>query len=56
MDMNLQSNTTYKYAVTAVDEAGNESTKSSILTVTTKEQGRPLSNGIQIRRTLKVIK
>lgn len=39
MDKNLQSNTTYKYAVTAVDAAGNESIKSSILTVTTKEQG-----------------
>ncbi len=38
-DMNLQSNTTYKYAVTAVDAAGNESNKSSIFTVTTKEQG-----------------
>ena len=39
MDMNLQSNTTYLYAVTAVDAAGNESIKSSILTVTTKDQG-----------------
>ncbi|MBY0600191.1 lytic polysaccharide monooxygenase [Bacillus bingmayongensis] len=39
MDMNLQANTTYKYAVTAVDAAGNESIKSNILTVTTKEQG-----------------
>ncbi|MGE7946717.1 lytic polysaccharide monooxygenase [Lysinibacillus sp. NPDC093688] len=39
MDMNLQANTTYKYAVTAVDAAGNESIKSSVLTVTTKEQG-----------------
>ncbi|MFB7158507.1 lytic polysaccharide monooxygenase [Lysinibacillus sp. NPDC056232] len=39
MDKNLQSNTTYKYAVTAVDAAGNESIKSSIFTVTTKEQG-----------------
>lgn len=39
MDMNLQSNTSYTYAVTAVDAAGNESTKSSIFTVTTKEQG-----------------
>lgn len=39
MDMNLQSNTTYMYAVTAVDAAGNESIKSSILTVTTKDLG-----------------
>jgi len=39
MDMNLQDNTSYKYAVTAVDAAGNESIKSSVLTVTTKEQG-----------------
>ncbi|MFJ7950933.1 lytic polysaccharide monooxygenase [Lysinibacillus sp. NPDC096418] len=38
MDKNLQSNTTYKYTVTAVDAAGNESIKSNILTVTTKEQ------------------
>lgn len=38
-DMNLQSNTTYNYAVTAVDTAGNESNKSSVFTVTTKEQG-----------------
>ncbi|WP_338651599.1 lytic polysaccharide monooxygenase [Lysinibacillus sp. Y5S-8] len=39
MDTNLQSNTTYMYAVTAVDAAGNESIKSSILTVTTKDLG-----------------
>lgn len=39
MNMNLQSNTTYMYAVTAVDAAGNESIKSSILTVTTKDLG-----------------
>ncbi|PGM89779.1 lytic polysaccharide monooxygenase [Bacillus cereus] len=38
MDKNLQANTTYKYAVSAVDTAGNESMKSDILTVTTKEQ------------------
>ncbi|MFE4764643.1 lytic polysaccharide monooxygenase [Bacillus mycoides] len=38
MDKNLQVNTTYKYVVTAVDTAGNESMKSDILTVTTKEQ------------------
>ncbi|PFX88626.1 chitin-binding protein [Bacillus mycoides] len=38
MDNNLQANTTYKYAVSAVDTAGNESIKSDILTVTTKEQ------------------
>ncbi|MGH0601739.1 lytic polysaccharide monooxygenase [Bacillus mycoides] len=38
MDKNLQANTTYKYAVSAVDTAGNESIKSDILTVTTKEQ------------------
>lgn len=38
MDKNLQSNTTYKYTVTAVDTAGNESIKSDIFTVTTKEQ------------------
>lgn len=37
-DIYLQSNTSYIYAVTAVDVAGNESIKSSILTVTTKEQ------------------
>ncbi|EOO12458.1 hypothetical protein IG9_05560 [Bacillus cereus HuA2-9] len=34
----MQANTTYKYAVSAVDTAGNESMKSDILTVTTKEQ------------------
>ncbi|WP_155592200.1 lytic polysaccharide monooxygenase [Lysinibacillus cavernae] len=39
MAKNLQSNTTYMYAVTAMDAAGNESNKSSILTVTTKELG-----------------
>lgn len=38
-DKNLQPNTTYKYTVTAVDKAGNESVKSNILTATTKEQG-----------------
>ncbi|MBE7129522.1 lytic polysaccharide monooxygenase [Bacillus mycoides] len=38
MDKNLQVNTTYKYVVTAVDTAGNESIKSNVLTVTTKEQ------------------
>ncbi|MBK3497443.1 fibronectin type III domain-containing protein, partial [Viridibacillus sp. YIM B01967] len=38
MDKSLQSNTTYKYTVTAVDAARNESIKSNILTVTTKEQ------------------
>ncbi|RBP25421.1 MULTISPECIES: lytic polysaccharide monooxygenase [Bacillus] len=38
MDKNLQANTTYKYAVSAVDTGGNESMKSDILTVTTKEQ------------------
>ncbi|WP_377867506.1 lytic polysaccharide monooxygenase [Bacillus sp. R86525] len=38
MDKNLQVNTTYKYVVTAVDTAGNESMKSDVLTVTTKEQ------------------
>ncbi|MGE8056079.1 fibronectin type III domain-containing protein, partial [Bacillus mycoides] len=38
MDRNLQVNTTYKYVVTAVDTAGNESMKSDVLTVTTKEQ------------------
>ncbi|MBK3496836.1 lytic polysaccharide monooxygenase [Viridibacillus sp. YIM B01967] len=38
MDKSLQSNTTYKYTVTAVDTAGNESIKSNILTVTTKVQ------------------
>ncbi|MGE8056187.1 lytic polysaccharide monooxygenase [Bacillus mycoides] len=38
MDKNLQANTTYKYAVSAVDTAGNESMKSDILTVNTKEQ------------------
>ncbi|MCQ6536624.1 lytic polysaccharide monooxygenase [Bacillus mycoides] len=38
MEKNLQANTTYKYAVSAVDTAGNESMKSDILTVTTKEQ------------------
>ncbi|MFK4467556.1 lytic polysaccharide monooxygenase [Bacillus sp. RC252] len=38
MDKNLQANTTYKYAVSAVDTAGNESMKSDVLTVTTKEQ------------------
>lgn len=38
MDKNLQANTTYKYTVTAVDAAGNESIQSNILTVTTKEQ------------------
>nr|WP_260398777.1 lytic polysaccharide monooxygenase [Peribacillus simplex] len=38
MDMNLKSDTTYKYTVTAVDAAGNESIKSDILAVTTKEQ------------------
>lgn len=39
MDMNLKANTTYMYAVTSVDTAGNESIKSSILTVTTKDHG-----------------
>lgn len=39
MDKNLQANTTYKYAVTSVDTAGNESIKSPILTVTTKDLG-----------------
>ncbi|MGE7926013.1 lytic polysaccharide monooxygenase [Viridibacillus arvi] len=38
MDKSLQSNTTFKYTVTAVDAAGNESIKSNTLTVTTKEQ------------------
>ncbi|EEL67526.1 lytic polysaccharide monooxygenase [Bacillus mycoides] len=38
IDKNLQANTTYKYVVSAVDTAGNESMKSDILTVTTKEQ------------------
>ncbi|MEN1939018.1 lytic polysaccharide monooxygenase [Paenibacillus sp. 102] len=38
-EKNLQPNTTYKYTVTAVDKAGNESVKSNILTATTKEQG-----------------
>ncbi|MEH6944414.1 lytic polysaccharide monooxygenase [Bacillus sp. JJ722] len=38
MDKNLQSNTTYKYTVAAVDTAGNESIKSNTLTVTTKDQ------------------
>ncbi|QFQ28976.1 lytic polysaccharide monooxygenase [Bacillus thuringiensis] len=41
MDKNLQSNTTYKYAVTAVDTSGNESIKSNTLTITTKELGSP---------------
>ncbi|KFM95190.1 chitin binding domain protein [Bacillus clarus] len=39
LDKNLQVNTTYKYAVTAVDLAGNESVKSNIVSITTKEQG-----------------
>ncbi|SNS83189.1 Carbohydrate binding domain-containing protein [Bacillus sp. OK838] len=38
MDMNLKSDTTYKYTVTAIDAAGNESIKSDTLAVTTKEQ------------------
>ncbi|MEC2867315.1 lytic polysaccharide monooxygenase [Bacillus bombysepticus] len=38
-DKSVQPNTTYKYTVTAVDKAGNESIKSNILTATTKEQG-----------------
>lgn len=36
-DKNLHSNTTYKYTVTAVDLAENESVESKSLTVTTKE-------------------
>ncbi|MGG4267154.1 lytic polysaccharide monooxygenase [Peribacillus simplex] len=37
-DMNLKSDTTYKYTVTAVDAAGNESIKSDTFAVTTKKQ------------------
>ncbi|KEK22421.1 lytic polysaccharide monooxygenase [Bacillus gaemokensis] len=38
MDKNLQQNTVYKYTVTAVDTAGNESVRSNVFTVKTKEQ------------------
>lgn len=39
IDENLKTNTKYTYTIKAVDAAGNESIKSNILTVTTKEQG-----------------
>ncbi|MBE7121144.1 lytic polysaccharide monooxygenase [Bacillus cereus] len=38
MDKNLLANTTYKYAVKAVDVAGNESIQSDVFTVTTKTE------------------
>lgn len=37
-DINLKANTSYKYSVTAFDNAGNESVKSNLLTVSTKEE------------------
>ena len=36
MDKDLKANTSYKYVVTAVDLAGNESSRSDVLNVTTK--------------------
>lgn len=36
MDKDLKTNTSYKYVVTAVDLAGNESSRSDVLTVATK--------------------
>ncbi|QUG84184.1 lytic polysaccharide monooxygenase [Bacillus nitratireducens] len=36
VDKNLKANTSYKYVVTAVDLAGNESSRSNVLAVTTK--------------------
>ena len=38
MDKNLLANTTYKYAVKAVDVVGNESVQSDTFTITTKTE------------------
>lgn len=38
MDKDLKANTSYKYVVTAVDLAGNESSRSDVLNVTTKSE------------------
>ena len=38
MDKELKANTSYKYVVTAVDLAGNESSRSDVLDVTTKAE------------------
>ena len=39
VDKNLKANTSYKYVVTAVDLARNESSRSDVLTVATKLDG-----------------
>ncbi|TKI81020.1 chitin-binding protein, partial [Bacillus wiedmannii] len=38
MDKELKANTSYKYVVTAVDLAGNESSRSDVLNVITKSE------------------
>ena len=47
MDKNLLANTTYKYAVKAVDVVGNESVQSDTFTITTKTERLHMKRGMQ---------